>query len=57
MHKKDMTTIHMIHTIHELKYLVEQALDLVEEYSGGESETAEQIQDALEKVMELYHAV
>jgi hypothetical protein len=54
---KDMTTIEeLIHTITSLEALVESALDLAAEYSGGESETADWLRDSLTKIMEAHHA-
>jgi hypothetical protein len=54
---KEMTTIEeLIHTIDQLKCLSEQALDLVDEYSGGESETADVLREMLDRVMEEHHA-
>ena len=52
----DMTAIEeLIHTIDQLKCLAEQALDLVDEYSG-ESETADVLREMLDRVMEEHHA-
>jgi hypothetical protein len=51
-----MTTIEqLIDTIMQLKSVAEQAIELADEYSGGESETAEQLRDALEGIMETHH--
>lgn len=52
-----MTTIEkLIHTIEQLKSVAFLALELAEEYSGGESETADQLRDVLEEIMEDHHA-
>jgi hypothetical protein len=53
----DMTAIEeLIHTITSLEALVESALDLVDEYSGGDSESADWLRDSLTKIMEAHHA-
>ena len=52
-----MTTIEkLIHTIEQLESVAKQALELAEEYSGGESETADQLRDVLAEIMEDHHA-
>lgn len=52
-----MTTIEqLIETIMQLKSVAEQAIELANEYSGGESEMADQLQDALDDIMEAHHA-
>jgi methyl-accepting chemotaxis protein len=54
---KNMTAIEeLIHTIDQLKCLAEQALDLVDEYSGGDSESADVLREMLDRVMEEHHA-
>jgi hypothetical protein len=53
----DMTTIEqLIDTIMQLKGVAEQALELVDEYSGGESETAEELRDELQLILDNHHA-
>ena len=53
----DMTAIEeLIHTITSLEALVESALDLVDEYSGGDSESADVLREMLDRVMEEHHA-
>jgi hypothetical protein len=52
-----MTTIEqLIETIKSLHSIAEQALDLVDDYSGGESETADELRDYLDGVMKAHHA-
>ena len=52
-----MTTIEqLIDTIMQLKGVAEQALELVDEYSGGESETAEELRDELQLILDNHHA-
>lgn len=52
-----MTTIEqLIDTIMQLKDVAEQALELVDEYSGGESETAEELRDELQKILDDHHS-
>lgn len=41
-------------TIDETMELLRAALDLVDEYSGGESESADQIRDAAEELFQKY---
>jgi len=54
---KEMTTIEeLIHTIISLEALVDSALGLVDDYSGGESETADWFRDSLTKIMEAHNA-
>lgn len=53
----DMTTIEqLIDTIMQLKGVAEQALELVDEYSGGESETAEELRDELQLILDDHHS-
>jgi hypothetical protein len=53
----DMTAIEeLIHTIESLESIAQQALDLVDEYSGDESETADDLRDSLDRVMAAHHA-
>lgn len=53
-----MTTIEkLISTIEQLESISKQALELAEEYSGGESETADQLYDALNECMEELHTI
>jgi hypothetical protein len=48
-----MTTIEeLINTIEELNDLCAQALDLADEYSGGDSETAEELRERLELILD-----
>lgn len=52
-----LTTIEqMIETINCLASIAEDALDLVEEYSGDESETAEELRAILKRTMAEHHA-
>ena len=52
-----MTAIEeLIHTIESLESIAQQALDLVDEYSGDESETADDLRDSLDRVMAAHHA-
>jgi hypothetical protein len=52
-----MTTIEeLIETIMALQSIAEGALELAEEYSGGESETATALRDWLDGVMKAHHA-
>lgn len=52
-----LTTIkQMIETINCLASIAEDALDLVEEYSGDESETAEELRAILKRTMAEHHA-
>jgi hypothetical protein len=52
-----MTTIEkLLNTIEALEEIANQALDLVNEYSGGESETADEIRGYLAELMETHHA-
>jgi hypothetical protein len=54
---KDMTTIEeLIETIKALESIAEGALELAEEYSGGESDTAASLREWLDMVMEAHHA-
>lgn len=54
---KHMTTIEkLISTIEQLESVAKQLLELAEEYSGGESETADQLRDVLAEIMEDHHA-
>jgi hypothetical protein len=41
-------------TVDETMELLRAALDLVDEYSGGESESADQIRDAAEELFKKY---
>jgi hypothetical protein len=52
-----MTTIEqLIETIKSLHSIAEQALDLVDDYSGGDSETATALREWLDGVMKDHHA-
>lgn len=52
-----MTTIEeLIETIKSLHSIAEQALDLVDDYSGGESGTAASLREWLDGVMKAHHA-
>lgn len=52
-----MTTIEeLINTIMLLKGVAEQALELVDEYSGGESETAEELRNQLQLILDDHHS-
>lgn len=52
-----MTTIEkLISTIEQLESVAKQALELAEEYSGGDSETATALRDWLDGVMKDHHA-
>lgn len=52
-----MTTIEkLIHTIEQLESVANQALELAEEYSGGESETADQLRAMVQEIMDDHHA-
>jgi len=52
-----MTTIEeMIETILQLKCVAEQAIEYAYESSGGESEIADQLQEALDDIMKAHHA-
>mgnify|MGYP000111658160 FL=1 len=52
-----MTTEQLIETIKQLESIAQQAIELAEEYSGGESETADQLYDALNECMEELHTI
>jgi hypothetical protein len=41
------TELELLKKIKQLYCIAEQALDLVDEYAGGESETADELRDAL----------
>jgi len=48
-----MTTIEeLLNTIEELNDLAAQALDLADEYSGGDSGTAEELRERLELILD-----
>jgi len=52
-----MTTIKaLLNTIEALEDIANQALALVDEYSGGESETADELRGYLAELMETHHA-
>ncbi len=52
-----MTTIEkLLNTIEALEEIANQALDLVDEYSGGESETSDELRGYLAELMETHHA-
>jgi hypothetical protein len=52
-----MTTFEeLLITIEELKNICEQALDLADEYSGGESETAEELRENFDKIIDSHIA-
>jgi glutamate mutase epsilon subunit len=54
---KHMTTIEqLIETINALESIAEGALELVDEYSGGDSETATALREWLDGVMKDHHA-
>jgi hypothetical protein len=54
---KHMTTEQLIETIKQLESIAQQAIELAEEYSGGESETTDQLYDALNECMEELHTI
>lgn len=52
-----LTTIEqMIETINCLASIAEDALDLADEYSGGESGTADELRAMLKRAMDEHHA-
>lgn len=51
------TTKQLIETIKQLESIAQQAIELAEEYSGGESETADQLRDALNECIEELHTI
>jgi hypothetical protein len=53
-----MNTIEqLIEALKQLESIATHALDLVDEYSGGESETADQLRDALNECIEELHTI
>ena len=53
----DMTTIEeLLNTIEQLKDIAQQALELAEAYSGGESEVEEELRDELQLILDNHHA-
>jgi DNA-binding ferritin-like protein len=54
---KHMTIEQLIETIKQLESIAQQAIELAEEYSGGESETADQLRDALNECIEELHTI
>lgn len=53
----NMTTIEqLIDTIMQLKDIAQQALELAEAYSGGESEVEEELRNQLQKVLDDHHS-
>jgi hypothetical protein len=52
-----MTTIEkLLNTIQLLKEIAEQAIELANEYSGDDSEIADELEYALQKVLDEHHA-
>lgn len=52
-----MTTIEeLINTIMLLKGVAEEALELAEAYSGGESEVEEELRNRLQKILDDHHS-
>ena len=52
-----MTTIEkLLHTIQLLKEIAEQAIELAEAYSGGESEVEEELRENLKIILDNHHA-
>lgn len=52
-----MTTIEeLLNTIEQLKDIAQQALELAEAYSGGESEVEEELRDELQKILDDHHS-
>jgi hypothetical protein len=53
----DMTTIEeLLNTIERLKDIAQQALELAEAYSGGESEVEEELRDELQLILDDHHS-
>ena len=52
-----MTTIEeLLNTIEQLKDIAQQALELAEAYSGGESEVEEELRNQLQIVLDDHHS-
>ena len=52
-----MTTIEkLLNTIEQLKDIAQQALELAEAYSGGESEVEEELRENLKIVLDDHHS-
>lgn len=52
-----MTTIEeLLNTIEQLKDIAQQALELAEAYSGGESEVEEELRNQLQKILDDHHS-
>ena len=55
--KNNMTTIEeLLNTIEQLKDIAQQALELAEAYSGGESEVEEELRENLKIILDNHHA-
>ena len=55
--QNNMTTIEeLLNTIEQLKDIAQQALELAEAYSGGESEVEEELRENLKIVLDNHHA-
>lgn len=55
--KNNMTTIEeLLNTIEQLKDIAQQALELAEAYSGGESEVEEELRENLKIVLDDHHS-
>ena len=46
----------LLNTIEQLKDIAQQALELAEAYSGGESEVEEELRNQLQKVLDDHHS-
>jgi hypothetical protein len=42
----------LINTIKLLAYIADQAIDLAQEYAGGESETAEELRQQMQEILD-----
>lgn len=42
----------LINTIKLLAYIADQAIDLAQEYAGGESETAEELRQQMQEIID-----
>ena len=55
--QNNMTTIEeLLNTIEQLKDIAQQALELAEAYSGGESEVEEELRENLKIILDNHHA-